>query len=135
MEKLAIEKKSAIELQKKKHEDWIDNHELYRNKVKTNRLTQRQAVNIPLMKETIKTLLSKIDDAPNVDWSEKAGDEEKELIYQEGGWKYRDRYFTGFEGRLISTETALKYLTEHEPTVESTFSIEDFLAEIASTGQ
>ena len=67
----------------KKHEDWIDNHELYRNKVKTNRLTQRQAVNIPLMKETIKTLLSKIDDAPNVDWKEKSGDETKEIIYQE----------------------------------------------------
>ena len=83
MEKLAIEKKSAIELQKKKHEDWTDNHELYRNKVKTNRLTQRQAVNIPLMKETIKTLLSKIDDAPNVDWKEKSGDETKEIIYQE----------------------------------------------------
>lgn len=83
MEKLQAEKKSARELQERKHEDWNDNYELYRNKVKTNRLTQRQAVNIPLMKETIKTLLSKIDDSPNVEWKERSGNEQKELVYQE----------------------------------------------------
>lgn len=81
--KLKAEKKSGDELQIRKHEDWDENYELYRNKVKTNRLTQRQAVNIPLMKETIKTLSSKIDDPPNVEWQELSGDESKELIYQE----------------------------------------------------
>jgi hypothetical protein len=83
MTRLQTEKKAGIELQKRKHEDWDDNYELYRNKVKTNRLTQRQAVNIPLMKETVKTLLSKIDDPPNVDWKEMSGDEMKEIVYQE----------------------------------------------------
>lgn len=83
MVKLTAEKKAGYELQKRKHDDWNDNYELDRGKVKVNRLTQRQAVNIPLMKETRKTMLSKIDDPPNVDWSEKAGDENKELIYQE----------------------------------------------------
>ena len=83
LEKLQAEKNSANELQKRKHEDWNDNYELYRNRVKTNRLTQRQAVNIPLMKETIKTLLSKIDDAPNIDWKELASDADKEIVYQE----------------------------------------------------
>ena len=83
MQKLINEKKSARDFQLHKHEDWNENYELYRNKVKTNRLTQRQAVNIPLMKETIKTLISKSDDAPNVDWKEKSGDQMKELIYQE----------------------------------------------------
>lgn len=83
MQKLVREKKVALEFQSRKHEDWNDNYELYRNKVKTNRLTQRQAVNIPLMKETIKTLMAKIDDAPNVDWKEKSGDEMKQLIFQE----------------------------------------------------
>lgn len=77
------EKKAANDLQLRRHEDWTDNYDLYRNKVKTNRLTQRQAVNIPLMKETVKTILSKIDEAPNVDWEELSGDEEKELVYQE----------------------------------------------------
>lgn len=81
--KLLNEKKSAREFQIRKHADWDENYELYRNKVKVNRLTQRQAVNIPLMKETVKTILSRIDDAPSVDWKEKSGDEMKELIYQE----------------------------------------------------
>ena len=70
MVRLQKEKKAAIELQERKHDDWNDNYELYRNKVRINRLTQRQAVNIPLMKETVKTLLSKIDDPPEVDWKE-----------------------------------------------------------------
>lgn len=82
LSKLASEKRAGYEFQKRKHLDWNDNYELYRNKVKTNRLTQRQAVNIPLMKETIKTLLSRIDDAPAVNWKEKSGDEIKEIVYQ-----------------------------------------------------
>src|SRR3990167_5512417 len=90
MDKLVAEKTAANELQKRKHEDWDDNYELYRNKVKTNRLTQRQAVNIPLMKETIKTLLSRVDDPPNIEWRELSGDEEKELIYQEV-WNQQSR--------------------------------------------
>ena len=94
LEKLLREKKAARELQDRKHADWQENYELYRNKVRTNRLTQRQAVNVPLMKETIKTILSKIDDAPNIDWVEKSGDEEKELIFQEM-WhqQYKDGKF------------------------------------------
>src|SRR3990167_2263291 len=83
MLKLKAEKKSANEIQQHKHEDWDDNYLLYRNKVKTNRLTQRQSVNIPIMKETIKTLLSRIDDVLETDWKELSGDEEKEIIYQE----------------------------------------------------
>lgn len=83
MQRLQTEKKSGVELQERKHTDWDENYELYRNKPKTNRLTQRQAVNIPLMKETIKTLLSKIDDPPNVDWKELGGDQQKQLVYQE----------------------------------------------------
>src|SRR3989344_4054815 len=90
MDKLVAEKTAANELQKRKHEDWNDNYWLYRNKVKTNRLTQRQAVNIPLMKETIKTLLSKIDDPPTVEWKERGGDEQKELFYQEI-WNYQSK--------------------------------------------
>lgn len=81
--KLLNEKKSGREFQVRKHADWNENYELYRNKVKTNRLTQRQTVNIPIMKETIQTLLSKVDDAPDVQWTEKSGDQMKEIIYQE----------------------------------------------------
>lgn len=83
VEKLVAEKKSALDFVARRYEQWNDNYELYRNKVKTNRLTQRQQVNIPLMKETIKTLLSKIDDAPTVDFKELSGDQGKEIVLQE----------------------------------------------------
>lgn len=81
--KLLNEKKSGREFQVRKHLDWNENYELYRGKVKTNRLTQRQTVTVPLMKETIKTLLSKVDDPPEVKWKEKSGDDMKEIVYQE----------------------------------------------------
>lgn len=83
MSKLIREDEAASNHQERKHPDWNENYELYRNKVRTNRLTQRQTVNIPLMKETVKTILSKVDDPPNVDWKEKSSDEFKELIFQE----------------------------------------------------
>ncbi len=81
--KLKTEKKAGNELQMRKHADWNDNYELYRSRVKTNRLTQRQPVNIPLMKETLKTILSKVDEPVAVDWMELSGDEDKEILYQE----------------------------------------------------
>ncbi len=83
MKRLLKEKKSAKEFQARRRDDWDDNYDLSRNKVFTNRLTQRQAVNIPLMKETLKTLMSRIDDPPNVEWKELGGDEYKQLLLQE----------------------------------------------------
>lgn len=80
--KLLSEKKSAFLYQKRKHDDWNENYELYRNKVRINRLTQRQNVSIPLMKETIKTALSNVDDPPTTEWVERSGDEVKQIIYQ-----------------------------------------------------
>lgn len=83
LERLKLEREAAVKLQERRHQDWNDTYELYRNKVRTNRLVQRQAVNIPLMKETVKTLLSKIDNPPEVEWKENTGDEYKELVFQE----------------------------------------------------
>mgnify|MGYP001610695538 CR=1 FL=1 len=75
MDKLNKEKETALGFQKRRHEEWTDNYQLYRNKVNTNRLTQRQAVTIPLMKETLKTILSKIDDPPTITFKDKDGEE------------------------------------------------------------
>ncbi len=83
MQRLLKEKEVARKFQERRHIDWNDNYELYRNKVQTNRLTQRQAINVPLMKETVKTLLSKIDEPPTIEWKELSGDKEKELIFAE----------------------------------------------------
>ncbi len=112
MLKLLKEKKIAREYQERKHNDWNENYELYRNKVRTNRLTQRQAVNVPLMKETINTLLAKIDEAPYVNWKEKAGDEEKEIIFQElwNDWAQR-KNVDGID--IQDKKTALLYGRPH----------------------
>ena len=49
----------AAKIQQRRHPEWVENYQLYRLKVQTNRLTQRQSVVMPLMKETIKTGLAK----------------------------------------------------------------------------
>lgn len=106
--RLLKEKKIAREYQERRHEAFDEIYMLYRNKVQTNRLTQRQAVNIPLMKETIKTLLSKIDDVPEVDWKELGGDEYKELILQEIWNRYaEDKNFEGID--IQDKKTVLLY--------------------------
>jgi len=64
--KLQAETQAGEEYQKRRHQQWQDTYNLYRDIIETNALTQRQAVNIPIMKETKKTLLSRIDDAPNI---------------------------------------------------------------------
>jgi hypothetical protein len=42
----------------RRHPQWTLNYELYRDTVITNRLTQRQLVNVPYMKKTLKTYLT-----------------------------------------------------------------------------
>lgn len=49
-----------------RHDDWRETYQLYRDKVIINRLTQRQSVNVPLVKETVKTILASIDDNPDI---------------------------------------------------------------------
>ncbi len=76
--RLRSERKAGLGYQVRRHEQWSDNYTLYRDTVQINRLTQRQAVNIPLMKETIKTLLSSMDEEPDVYFKELDNDLEKE---------------------------------------------------------
>ena len=80
LEKLKLEKKVALKYQKRRHGAWADIYELYRNIIRVNRLTQRQPVNIPLMKETIKTIGSKINEDTDIRLEDKAGDLDKEII-------------------------------------------------------
>lgn len=78
--KLKAEKKSAFEFQKRRHSQWDENYLLYRDKIQTNRLTQRQAVNIPLIKETIRTILPRVDEEPDIYFEDKGGDLDKEIF-------------------------------------------------------
>ena len=62
----AKEKRESREFKERRFPQWNENYALYRDKVVTNRLTQRQPVNIPILRETIQTWISKIDEAPEL---------------------------------------------------------------------
>jgi hypothetical protein len=80
------EKSSAFEWQKRRHSDWTENYTLGRDKVIVNRLTQRQSINVPLMKQTIKTIMAKTDDLPEVIFENLDNDKQAEL-YLDERWK------------------------------------------------
>ena len=82
-QKLEKNKKSSFEYQQRRHLNWDENYTLYRDKVITNRLTQRQSVNIPLMKTTIKTIMDQIDDPPDLKFEELSNDKQKEIFLNE----------------------------------------------------
>ena len=79
--RLTANGRDGYEYRERRHEDWKENYELYRDKVIVNRLTQRQSVNIPLMKQIIKTLLSKIDDFIDLEFTNLDNDKQQELFY------------------------------------------------------
>jgi len=72
---------------KRRHQDWRENYSLYRDKVVVNRLTQRQSTNIPLMKQTVKTLLKDVDDMPVLYFENLDNDKESEVFLNEY-WKW-----------------------------------------------
>lgn len=68
-------------------QDWTENYELYRDKVTYNRLTQRQSVNLPIMKGEIRTLLKDVDDMPVIYFQNLSNDKQRELFINEY-WKW-----------------------------------------------
>lgn len=80
------EEKSGIKYRERKHDDWTDNYTLSRDKVITNRLTQRQTVNIPLLKYVLNTLLKEMMDPPQLYFTNLSNDQQKEIFYNEY-WK------------------------------------------------
>lgn len=80
-ENLKLDERADFEYQQRRHDQWKENYELNRDTVIINRLTQRQSVNIPLMKGTIKTILSLIDEFPAVEFDELGNNKQKELFF------------------------------------------------------
>lgn len=80
-------KEEGFNYRKRREEDWRENYELYRDKVTINRLTQRQSVNLPLMKTTLRTLLKDIDDMPVIVFENLNNDKQAEL-FQNEYWKW-----------------------------------------------
>lgn len=83
VERLRLNKQSGYDYRKRRHEDWRENYTLYRDKVQINRLTQRQSVNIPIMKQSIKTLLKDVDDMPLLQFENRDNDKQAEVFANE----------------------------------------------------
>ncbi|MEA2037991.1 MAG: hypothetical protein U9O94_10880, partial [Nanoarchaeota archaeon] len=83
---LKLNKESGYNYRKRRQEDWLENYTLYRDKVVINRLTQRQSVNIPLMKQSVRTLLKDVDDMP-VLYFENLDNEKDSEVFQNEYWK------------------------------------------------
>lgn len=84
-------REGAFEHQSRRHPDWREIYGLYRDKVVTNRLTQRQSVNVPLMKESIRTMLSKTDEFTDIYFESLSGDKQKEIFLNEyWNWFYKE---------------------------------------------
>lgn len=64
----------------RRHPHWTENYQLYRDFVITNRLTQRQSVNVPLMKATIRTLLSGAREMTDLAFEDFGSDGIRELL-------------------------------------------------------
>ena len=86
LEMLRLNKESGYNYRERRQEDWLENYTLYRDKVTVNRLTQRQSVNLPLMKQTVRTLLKDVDDMPVLYFENLDNDKEAE-VFQNEYWK------------------------------------------------
>jgi hypothetical protein len=87
LQMLINNKDDGYKYRERRQVDWRENYTLYRDKVTVNRLTQRQSVNIPLMKQTIKTLLKDVDDMPVLYFENLQNDKEAEMMENEY-WKW-----------------------------------------------
>lgn len=86
LQMLVNNKKSGFNYRERREPDWKENYQLYRDRVTINRLTQRQSVNLPVMKTTLRTLLKDIDDMPVIEFENLDNDKEAE-VFQNEYWK------------------------------------------------
>ena len=87
LQMLTNNKDSGFLYRRRREEQWRENYELYRDNVQVNRLTQRQSVNLPIMKTTLRTLLKDIDDMPVIVFENLDNDKEAE-VFQNEYWKW-----------------------------------------------
>jgi hypothetical protein len=86
IENIKQDKQSAFKFKERRLVDWDDTYLLYRDKVITNRLIQRQSVNVPLMKYAINTIMKDLNDTPQVYFKSLDNDEQAEIYFNEY-WK------------------------------------------------
>lgn len=67
----------------RRHQQWTLNYELARDTVIVNRLTQRQSVNVPYMKKTLKTYLTQTNWPVDNYYEDKGNDKQKDIYLNE----------------------------------------------------
>lgn len=80
---LDLNEQADFNYQKRRHDDWTENYQLYRDKVVVNRLTQRQSINVPLIKGIVKTVAANTDEFPDIEFEEQGNDKDKEIVFNE----------------------------------------------------
>lgn len=84
---LVNNKEDGYNYRQRRHAQWTENYTLYRDTVIVNRLEQRQSVNIPLMKTTLRSLIKDVDDLPELYFENLDNNKDAE-IFQNEYWKY-----------------------------------------------
>src|SRR6266404_1786493 len=80
---LDLNEQADFRYQQRRHEQWTENYQLYRDRVIINRLTHRQSINVPLIKGIIKTVLANTDEFPDIQFEELENKKDKEIIFNE----------------------------------------------------
>jgi hypothetical protein len=80
---LDLNEQADFKYQERRHADWTENYQLYRDKVIINRLTQRQSINVPLIKGIVKTVLANTDEFPDIEFEELGNEKDKEIVLNE----------------------------------------------------
>jgi hypothetical protein len=86
LEMLQNNKREGFAYRERRHQQWLENYTLARDNIITNRLTQRQTVNLPLMKTGIKSLLKDVDDRPVIFFENLDNDKQAE-VFENEYWK------------------------------------------------
>lgn len=87
LEMLRRNREDGYNYRERRHDAWTEIDNLYRDNIITNRLTQRQSVHVPMMKQIIRTLLKDIDDIPVLYFENLDNDKEAEVFLNEY-WKW-----------------------------------------------
>lgn len=80
---LDTDEQADFKYQERRHPQWTENYQLFRDTVIINRLTQRQSINVPLMKGTIKTILANTDEFPPIEFEELGNNKDKQIVFNE----------------------------------------------------
>lgn len=110
--KLRTFKEGAEEYRRPRIQNWDDNYHLSRDMVFIDRIAQTQTINVPLVKETIKTISANIDDAPDIIFESRKNDRLKEMMLNEY-WRYNMEQQKLSEKDMILKKQVILYGRAH----------------------